>query len=127
MRALLLASTVLSLALGAPVSAQPAIAQAPVTFPEGRLDNAVRPSAYRLDLTVDPAQARFSGKVEIDAVLKAPSAALFIHGRDLAMHRAVATVAGKAYPGNWKQLDDTGVVRLTFAQPLPAGAVTFAF
>lgn len=112
------------LAFSAPALAQTA---PPVAYPEGRLDDAVRPSAYRLDLTVDPAQARFSGKVEIDAVLKAPSAALFIHGRDLAMHRAVATVGGKAYPGIWKQLDDTGVAQLTFAQPLPAGAVTFVF
>jgi aminopeptidase N len=127
MRALLLASTVLSLALGAPVLAQPTLAQAPVTFPEGRLDDAVKPSAYRLDLTVDPAQARFSGKVEIDAVLKAPTTSLFIHGRDLAMHQAVATVRGKTYPGAWKQLDDTGVAQLTFVQPLPAGPVTFAF
>jgi aminopeptidase N len=127
MRALLLASTVLSLAWGAPVLAQPAVAQAPVAYPEGRLDNAVKPSAYRLDLTVDPAQARFSGKVEIDAVLAAPSTSVFIHGRDLAMHRAVATVGGKTYPGTWKQLDETGVAQLTFAQPLPAGPATFAF
>ena len=114
------------LALSAPALAQPALPSA-VAFPEGRLDDTVRPAAYRLDLTVDPAQARFSGKVEIDAVLKTPSAAVFIHGRDLAMHRAVATVAGKAYPGTWKQLDETGVAQLTFAQPLPAGPVTFAF
>ncbi len=125
MRALLLATTVLSLALGAPALAQPATA--PAVFPEGRLDDAVKPSAYRLDFTIDPAQERFSGRVEIDAVLKAPRVALFIHGRDLAMKRAVATVAGKSYPGTWKQLDDTGVAQLTFAQPLPAGAVTLAF
>ncbi|MEO5587835.1 MAG: M1 family metallopeptidase [Novosphingobium sp.] len=125
MRALLLATTVLSLACGTPALAQPAAP--PVAYPEGRLDDAVTPSAYRLDLTVDPAQARFSGKVEIDAVLKAPAASLFIHGRDLAMRTAVATVAGKTYPATWKQLDDTGVAQLTFAQPLPAGRATFAF
>lgn len=87
----------------------------------------MKPSAYRLDLTVDPAQTRFSGKVEIDAVLKAPSAALFIHGRDLAVHQAVAIVAGKSYPGTWKQLDDTGVAQLTFANLLPAGPITLSF
>ena len=125
MRALLLATTVLALAFTTPALAQPA--SPPAAFPEGRLSDAVKPSAYRLDLTVDPAQPRFSGRAEIDAVLAAPSAAVFIHGRDLAMRRAVATAAGKTYPGTWKQLDDTGVAQLTFAQPLPAGPVTFAF
>jgi aminopeptidase N len=125
MRAFLLATTVFSLAFGAPVLAQ--AEPPPVSFPEGRLDDVVKPSAYRLDFTVDPAKERFSGKVEIDAVLKAPRAALFIHGRDLAMRSAVATVAGKAYPGTWKQLDDTGVAQLTFAQTLPAGKVTLSF
>ncbi|MGN6356576.1 MAG: M1 family metallopeptidase [Novosphingobium sp.] len=121
MRYLLAASV---LACAAPVFAQPA---PPAAYPEGRLDGAVKPSAYRLDFTVDPAKERFSGKVEIDADLKAPSASLFIHGRDLAMRSAVATVAGKAYPGTWKQLDETGVAQLTFAQALPAGKVTLSF
>jgi aminopeptidase N len=125
MRSLLLSFASASLlALSAPALAQPT---APPAFPEGRLDDAVKPSAYRLDFTVDPAKERFSGKVEIEAVLKAPSAALFIHGRDLAMRSAVATVAGKAYPGTWKQLDDTGVAQLTFVQTLPAGKVTLSF
>ena len=129
MRSLLLSFASASvLALSAPALAQPASPSSlPASFPEGRLDDAVKPSAYRLDLTVDPAKERFSGKVEIDAVLKAPSAALFIHGRDLAMRGVVATVAGKAYPGTWKQLDDTGVAQITFAQALPAGQVTLAF
>lgn len=125
MRSFLFATTVLSLAFGTPVLAQ--AAPPPASFPEGRLDDAVKPSAYRLDFTVDPAKERFSGKVEIDAVLKVPSAALFIHGRDLAMRRAVATVAGKAYPGTWKQLDDTGVAQLSFAEPLPAGRIMLSF
>lgn len=116
------------LALSAPTLAQTAAPSAvPAAYPEGRLSDAVTPSAYRLDFTIDPAQERFGGKTEIDAVLKAPSASLFIHGRDLAVKRAVATVAGKTYPGTWKQLDDTGVAQLTFAETLPAGKVTLSF
>jgi len=131
MRALLLATTILSLAVAGSSQAQtraetPAVAR-PAAFPEGRLDAAVKPQAYRLDFTVDPSKERFSGAVEIDAVLAAPSASLFIHGRDLAMHRASARVRDKVYPGTWQQLDETGVSRLTFAQPLPAGPVTLSF
>ena len=129
MRALLLATSFLSLAFATPALAQPvsSLAAPPSAYPEGRLDDAVKPSAYRLDFTVDPTKERFSGKVEIDAVLKAPSTALFIHGRDLVMRSAVATVAGKTYPGTWRQLDDTGVAQLTFAQALPAGKVLLSF
>ncbi len=82
---------------------------------------------YRLDLTIDPAKERFSGHVEIDAVLAQSSAVIDLHGRDLAMHRVAAVVAGRTANGTWRQLDDTGVSRLTFAQPLPAGTVTLVF
>jgi len=111
----------------APPPAPAAQAPALQDFPKGQLSDIAAPRAYRLDLTVDPAQARFSGRVEIDALLARPTATVFLHGRDLAMHRAIARIAGKAYPGTWRQLDATGVAALTFAQPLPAGMVTFTF
>ena len=38
----------------------------------GRLSDAVAPKAYRLDLSIDPNQPRFSGRVEIDALLRQP-------------------------------------------------------
>src|SRR5271166_6223481 len=41
--------------------------------PQGRLSDDVTPTAYRLDLTVDPSRARFSGHTEIDALLTQPS------------------------------------------------------
>jgi hypothetical protein len=130
MRALLLAATALSLATAAPGFAQNSgnsaiAALAPV--PEGRLSDAITPGAYRLDLTVDPDQERFSGAVEIDATLKAASPFVDLHGRDLAMRSATAVAGGKTYPGTWTELDPTGVGRLTFAEPLPAGPVTFKF
>lgn len=132
MRRLLCASSLLSLVCAAPALAAPSAAAAlPLAaapdIPRGQLTDAVKPSAYRLDLTVDPNLERFSGKVEIDAVLKASSTFVDLHGRDLAIKRAVAIAAGKAYPGTWAQIDPTGVARLTFAEPLPAGPVTFAF
>ncbi|MDE2412584.1 MAG: M1 family metallopeptidase [Sphingomonadales bacterium] len=131
----LLAATVLSsLAFAAPAMAEapvavPASVAAAVVpaYPAGLLGDAVKPAAYRLDLTVDPNQDRFSGKVEIDAALKAPSTFVDLHGRDLSVRKAVAIVGGKTYAGTWSQVDPTGVARLTFAEPLPAGPVTFAF
>lgn len=120
-----MALAVLGLPASPPLFAQPA--EAVSQLPQGRLSDAVFPSAYRLDLAVDPAQPRFSGRVEIDATLTQPTDRVFLHGRNLAMHKAKATVAGRTFTGAWSQADPTGVVELSFAQPLPAGPVTFAF
>jgi aminopeptidase N len=109
----------------APVAAAPA--ETPPPMPEGKLTDAVRPAAYRLDLTVDPTKERFGGHVEIDATIKESSRFVYLHGRDLNVAKAVATVGGRSLTGTWKQVDPTGVALLTFAEPLPAGAVTFAF
>ncbi|MBU6269160.1 MAG: M1 family metallopeptidase [Sphingomonadales bacterium] len=131
MRKPLLAASLLALTLSAPAMAQsaaPAAAPAaPAAVPAGKLGDAVTPSAYRLDLTVDPDKERFSGHVEIDAALKQPAASLFLHGRDLAITRATATVGGKVLTGSWTQGDESGTGTLTFAEPLPAGPLTFAF
>ena len=96
-------------------------------MPLGKLPDTVVPVAYRLDLTIDPAAERFSGTVEIDARLAAPTSAIFLHGRDLAVHRATAWIAGEAVAGKWRQVDSTGVAELRFASQLPAGPVRFAF
>ena len=142
MRRILLASACLSFLSAAPALAQAATpAQAPAALaqavpaaiaalapiPQGRLTDAARPTAYRLDLTIDPAAARFSGHVEIDAVLARPARFIDLHGRDLAMHRATATVAGRSFAGTFTQIDPTGVARLTFAETVPAGPVMLAF
>lgn len=134
MRTLLLAASALSLALVAAApstvartdsTAEAARALAPV--PPGKLTDAVRPTAYRIDLTVDPAQERFSGKVEIDTLLKRPARFIDLHGRDLKMASAVAVVGGKRFPARYFELDPTGVARLTFDRTLPAGKVTLLF
>ena len=102
-----------------------AAALAPV--PPGKLTDAARPLAYRLDLTVDPSKERFSGHVEIDAELARAARFVDLHGRDLTLTRAVALVGGKSYPARWFELDPSGVVRLVFASELPAGPVTLQF
>lgn len=95
--------------------------------PPGKLSDAAVPAAYRLDLTVDPGKERFSGKVEIDATLRAPTTRIHLHGRDLAMRRAVAMIGGRTVAGSWSQTDPTGVAALTFRETLPAGKLTLAF
>ncbi len=118
----------IALVAGSLIATSPAMAQAQAApLPLGKLTDMAVPVVYRLDLTVDPRQKRFSGRVEIDATLKQPSGRVILHGRDLAMRRAVAIAGGRTYPGNWSQVEPTGIAVLSFAQPLPAGPVTFAF
>ncbi|MDP1027559.1 M1 family metallopeptidase [Sphingomonas sp. KR1UV-12] len=95
--------------------------------PLGKLSDAARPTGYRIDMTIDPNQPRFSGHDEIDTVVKAPTRKLYLHGRDLKVTRAVALVGGRPIAATWTQVDPTGVVRLDFAATVPAGAVTLAF
>ena len=134
MRSLLLTASALSLALAGPVISQApdlaaatSAARALAPVPPGKLTGAVKPLAYRLDLTVNPDKERFSGHVEIDAALKASSTFVDLHGRDLKISRVAAMAGGQTYPGQWFELDPSGVGRLVFAQPLPAGPVTFVF
>ena len=149
MRLRLLASTLLSCALPALALAAPAHrpvapklaptptppAPPPVAAPAepappaplGKLADAISPAYYRLDLSVDPAKERFSGHVEIDALVHGSSRYVYLHGRDLAVSKAAAIINGKTYPATWKQVDPTGVALLTFAEPIPAGQATFVF
>lgn len=123
MRSFAIACAALALLAAAPARAD----DAPPPVPQGKLTDAVTPTAYRLDLTIDPAAARFAGHVEIDAALHAPSRFIYLHGRDLAMHGLTATAGGQVYNGVWKQVDPTGVALVTFPAPLPVGPVTFRF
>lgn len=95
------------------------------TAPAGRLDGNVRPLAYRLELTVLPEEARFSGTAEIDIDIAAPRDTIYLHGAELAVRSATLTTAdGTSHAANWTQLDPTGVASLGFAAPVPAGRAT---
>ena len=95
--------------------------------PTGKLPGGVTPLAYRLDLTLEPDKPRFPGKVEIDVRIAAPARTIHLHGRDLSVHLASAAIGGRKLAGVWKQADASGIVALTFPEPLPAGRVTLAF
>lgn len=125
------AAAALALSINAPAwgqAAAPARAALEVPpVPAGKLTGQVQPQAYRLDLSIDPAQERFSGKTEIDAALKVASRTIDLHWRDLAIHSVEVLAGGKVLTPTWQQLDATGVGRLTFAEPVPAGPATFRF
>lgn len=119
-RSVLLAATLLSV----PLIATPAFAQ---DVPLGRLPDTVKPTAYRIDLKVDPAQAEYSGHVEIDAEVAAPTRTVFLHGLGLKVSRAEVLADGKVMTVKWTDVDPSGVARLDLPGNLPAGKVSFRF
>jgi aminopeptidase N len=132
-KAALLAATLLAgTFLASPALAQQPAAEAPIpaeagVMPAGKLDGAVVPQGYRLDLMVDPNKERFSGHVEIDVDVKKAGRYVWMHGRDLKVGKVTAMVGGQPVAGSFRQVDPTGVALVTFDAPLPAGKTTFAF
>jgi aminopeptidase N len=97
-------------------------------IPIGELPDVAKPTAYRLELTIDPRQPRFSGVAEIDIETKAPVTELHLHGNGLEMLSAEA-VTGRMAPNvaAWKQVHATGVALVSFQRPLAAGRHTLRF
>src|SRR5205085_5402434 len=73
----------------APAPKAPAIV-ADANGPKGKLPEVAAPTAYRLDFTILPESARFSGHDEIDVTLKQAAKSLYMHGRDLNVTKAAA-------------------------------------
>ncbi|MCA9539519.1 MAG: M1 family peptidase, partial [Myxococcales bacterium] len=105
-----------------PVTSNPVADEA---GPDGhrRLDHAVVPLRYDLDLTVDPAEAAYAGQAQIAVRLEAARAVVELHGRDLDVDSVTAAVGAAERKGRAVQGPNGGLA-LVFAEPLPAGEVT---
>lgn len=96
--------------------------------PVGELPDTAKPTAYRLDLTIDPAKADFSGTAEIDIELKEGVTQLHLHGNGLKMLSAEALTGRMApNPATYAEVHPTGVALVSFKRPLPAGRHTLRF
>ncbi|MBL8201385.1 MAG: M1 family metallopeptidase [Chromatiales bacterium] len=96
--------------------------------PPGRLSAAARPVAYALDLTILPDQDEFTGRAAITVEIAAPTRVLYLHGNGLTVRSAAFEPrGGRSQAGTWTAMDATGVARLEFATPVPAGAGTLRF
>jgi len=93
--------------------------------PRGRLPDGIRPLAYRANLTIDPRQDRFGGRVEIDIELDRPAGRIWLHGEGLAVSGAVALpVSGIPVAAEYREVIDPGVSVLLLDAELPAGRAT---
>lgn len=96
--------------------------------PVGRLGDNVVPTKYDLELTVDPSQTMFSGRVSIDVEISEPTSVLWLHGKGLDISEAYLTDSrSKRITASYEQKLDSGVALLTLEQPAAAGAASIHF
>ncbi len=98
-------------------------ARAEVVEPPGPPQTDATPIAYRIDLTIDPAQTVFMGHVEIEMSV-AGGRVVSLNGLDLRVTKVSANISSHTIPGTYRQIDSDGHAQIEFAQSLPTGRVT---
>jgi cytosol alanyl aminopeptidase len=116
-----------AIAAGAGLADPPGpIAAPPAPREDGRLPATAVPRAYRVALTIDPTQPRFSGTTTIEVDVPQPTYSVVLNARDMTVSRAVARGRGfEIAASTTPRLASGGVTPeelvLTFPTPLPAG------
>jgi len=96
--------------------------------PLGQLPRVAVPERYRIALRIDPKADRFSGHVEIDVRFLKAQRALFLHGLGLNISGVTVKLkSGQNFAAHYDQVDGSGVARLIFVDPVPAGEATLIF
>lgn len=108
-------------------NAQILASDAPVKLeepPAGQLPEGVTPTAYTLDLVLDPNKDSFEGVVFIDVELSAPHLRIWLHSLGPQVSKVSANLPdGTNISGSFTgDLAEGGVSRLDFDEALPAGA-----
>jgi alanyl aminopeptidase len=114
----------------APTGAAVPNALPPPTPPSGwRLPAGVTPTAYRLALAVDPAADHFTGEVEIELAIAAPTRVIWLHAAALTIASASIVAGGATQPATI--VDDAAHERIGVVVPTPLAAgpatVTLAY
>ena len=91
------------------------------SVPLGRLGEAVVPTAYALNLSIDPDTDGFSGRVVIDVRLTEPVDEIYLHGKNLTVSAATLSAGDTLIAAEYEQVDDSGVARLSLPIPVSAG------
>lgn len=91
-----------------------------------RLSDDVVPTAYRLDLQIEPEQEVFKGWTEIDISVKTETQGIHLHAEDLEFKTAVL-LAGKDELTPDVQHGENNGLGLAFAEPIAPGDYTLKF
>lgn len=96
------------------------------TPPKAQLPTGVAPTAYRIDLVTDPALDDYTGHMEIDILLDAAHARIWMHalGPEVSAIKAVLP-SGIEIPGKFTaNVTEGGVSKIDFDSPVPKGVAT---
>lgn len=131
MRLLILIIVSISLACGGGAKPKPASTKIDLSTVKvdgnKRLENDVIPTHYTLELNVDPAKDRFSGKVDIAATLTNSKQVLILHGEDLDISSSTITVKGsdEVLVANVVKGENNGLA-LVLDKPIAAGDIVIS-
>jgi len=99
----------------------------PAPRADGRLPRQVHPTRYALDLVVDPAQPRFSGRARIAVVIDEPTSAVVLNARGLTVKAAALITPDGRLPAATElrraagSKQDPEELVLAFARTIPPG------
>lgn len=121
-----LALVALVLGCGAPPPPPPSAAPpppAPVADGNLRLDRSVVPTAYALDLRIEPAEGIVKGTAEIRITVAAPTTRIVMHAEELTLEAPTLLGGGRQQTGRVVP-GRNGAITLEFDAPVPAGSAT---
>jgi len=96
--------------------------------PVARLDRAIEPIRYSIELRIDPSQERFSGNVTIDVVVNEPRDSFWLHGKNLDVSDVYLTDAqSNRVDASYEERHSSGVALVTLEQSVGAGPATLHF
>ena len=95
-------------------------------IPHAQLGENVTPSAYRIDMRINPDEVGYSGVVEIDITIDKPTTQIWLHGKEMTVPKASFTpVGGEAIALTFTEIAaadaPSGVSRLNSDEVLPSG------
>ncbi|PCI33619.1 MAG: aminopeptidase [Alphaproteobacteria bacterium] len=109
-------------ACGSEAPQQQQISSYPADIPKGQLPTSIRPVHYQVDLKIIPEEGEFGGEVAIDLIFDVATRHMWLHGQDMTVSSSELTLAsGKVLAVTYEQVDDTGIVKLSFPEQVQPG------
>jgi len=94
-------------------------------IPRGRLPKQVVPTAYELELWMDPRQTRFNGTVGINVTVIEPTTRFWLHARDSTLGNVRFTQGDTVFTASATRVqDEAGIVRIDLDRAPIQGAAT---
>src|SRR5581483_11526203 len=89
-----------------------------------RLPTIAKPRAYVVEIDASVREPTFSGRVRIDLDVASATDAIELHARDMTFRDVLVEAAGVKQSGRVEEDASREMIRVRFAQKIPAGAAT---